>query len=335
MELASMNALQLKRASETDLVKSEMVSVPIPKLKPDHALVHVKYASIQPSDRLNAQGLFPSTTYPRIPGRDYSGTVVDISSNSEESKSWIGKNVYGSSGSSLGFDTDGTHAQYCLIPQNALVEIPTTMSLLQAATVGVPFTTAHLCLTKARVSENDVVLVLGANGAVGSAAAQMARAMGCKRVLTAVRRPVSNPDIVLVSDSPGISLSENISTLTSDKGIDVVIDTVGDMDLMSAAVEKLAFQGRYIWIAAPRGVVSRRLSFDVFQGYRKEITLLGCNSVARTLEDTAGYLRSVNTWIDRGLLKALPEETFGTVKLDEAIEDGYKKTAQKVVIDMS
>ncbi|KAJ5190443.1 uncharacterized protein N7498_009428 [Penicillium cinerascens] len=326
-----MKALRLTRVSTSSPPILAVSSLPIPQLKPGHALVRIRYASIQPSDRLNAQGLFPSTKFPLVPGRDYSGTVVDIADESQ--KSWIGKSVYGTSGSGLSFQVDGTHGEYCLVPQAALVEKPASLSFLQAANVGVPFTTAQMCLRRAQVKENDVVLVLGATGAVGSAAVQMARAMGCKRVLRAARRNDSSPNIILSASNPAATLVERIATLTDGKGVDVVIDTVGDLGLMSVAVEQLAAKGRYVWITAPRGDVSKKLSFDVFQAYRKELSLLGCNSVAPPVEDAAEYLRSMHDWIDQGLLEAQKESDYEVVKLGDAIEAGYRKTG-KVVIDM-
>ncbi|KAJ5168090.1 uncharacterized protein N7482_003684 [Penicillium canariense] len=326
-----MKALQLTRASANVPPELSMADLPIPQLTPGHALVRIHYASIQPSDRLNTQGLFPHTTFPRVPGRDYSGTVVDIVGDSMESQSWIGKMVYGTSGSSLGFDIDGTNAEYCLVPETALVEKPASLSSIQAATVGVPFTTAMICLQRAQVKADDVVLVLGANGAVGSAVTQMARAMGCRRVLTAARHGDPKPDVVLGSV---VSIETTLPALTDGKGVDVVIDTVGDLALMASAIAQLAVKGRYAWITAPRGEASKELTFNVFQAYRKEISLLGCNSVARTLEDTAGYLRSMNGWIEQGLLEAPNDAVFVTVKLDDAIDDGYGKSAPKVVIDM-
>lgn len=330
-----MKALQFTRLAANTTPTLTATTLPVPQVKPGHALVRIHYASIQPSDRLNAQGLFPFTQFPIIPGRDYSGTVIDIADESRESRSWIGKHVYGTSGSSLGFTIDGSHAQYCLIPQTALVEKPVSLSLIQAAAFGVPFTTAQICLRRAAsVKEDDTVLVLGATGAVGSAATQMARAMGCKRVLTAARRAESNPDVVLSSRDPGKALAERISALTDGKGVDVVIDTVGDLTLMSAAIEQLAPRGRLAWISAPRGDASKNLTFDVFRAYRKELSLLGCNSVASSIEETAGFLRSMNDWIDQGLLKAQDESDFEIVKLDDAAEVGYGRTG-KVVIDMA
>ncbi|KAJ5380041.1 uncharacterized protein N7496_002469 [Penicillium cataractarum] len=327
-----MKALQLTRPSTNAPPELKTADLPIPQLKPGYALVQVHHASIQPSDRLNAQGGFPDTTFPRIIGRDYSGTVIDIMNDNVDSKSWIGKHVYGTSGLNLGFNMDGTHAQYCLIPENALVEKPSQLSSIQAATVGVLFTTAMICLQRAQVKADDVILVLGSSGAVGSTAVQMAKAMGCKKVLTAARRGNPKPDVSLGADA---SIEETISTLTDGKGVDVVIDTVGDLTLMATLVEQLAPQGRYTWITAPRGDASKDLAFDVFKAYRKEISLVGCNSVARTIEQTAEYLRSMNGWIEEGLLKAQNEAQFEVVKIEDAIISGYGKPSQKAVIEMS
>ncbi|KAJ5569960.1 uncharacterized protein N7459_009390 [Penicillium hispanicum] len=330
-----MKGLQLSQTSTELPPKLQVTNLPVPQLQPGYALVQIRFASIQPSDRLNAQGGFPYTKFPRVPGRDYSGVVVDIADHSDEARSWIGKTVYGTSGLSLGFEVDGTHAQYCLIPQSALVEKPTVLSDFQAATVGVPFTTALLCIHRARVGANDVVLILGANGAVGSAAVQMAKAIGCKYVITAARHAASNPDVILSSDDPRTILGGGILALTNGKGVDVVIDTVGDLTLMSAAMEQLALNGRYAWITAPKGDVSKNLIFDVFQAYRKELSLLGCNSVTHSMEAMAEQLQSMHKWIEQGLLQAHKETDFATVKLEDAIEMGYGKTGQKVVIDMS
>ena len=206
--------------------------------------------------------------------------------------------------------------------------------MLQAATVGVPFTTALICLRKATVSPTDVVLVIGSTGAVGSTAVQIANAMGCKRVLTAARRVEAKPDIVLSGANPAEELVSKIGELTGGRGVDVVVDTVGDLALMGAAVEQLAQKGRYAWIAAPRGMASKRLSFDVFQAYRKELTLIGCNSVSPTIEDAAGLLGFLGEWVENGSLCAQNEGSFKRVNLKDSVEGGYRKAGEQVVIEM-
>ncbi|KAJ5217136.1 hypothetical protein N7468_010144 [Penicillium chermesinum] len=317
MSSSTMRALQLTRSTSNSPPLLRLTTLPIPPLKPGHALIRIEYTSIQPSDRLNAVCGFPDTTFPRVPGRDYSGVVVAISGSTRISEPaaewWVGKHVYGTSGSSLGFEADGPHAEYCVVPNEALVEKPDALSAVQAATVGNPFTTAFFCLQRGRAKEGDVVLVLGANGSVGAAAVQIGNLMGC-RVLTGMRREEEGPDVL---------------------GVDVIVDVVGDLELMAAGIEGLAEGGRYVWIAAPRGDVGKRVSFDIFQAYRRNLTLSGFNSGLSSVEAMAEALRSLGGWIAAGLLKAQDETAFKKVSLEEAIELGYEQTGKKVVIDLT
>ena len=106
----------------------------------------------------------PQAIWPRTPGRDYSGIVVDGPAD------LLGKEVWGSGGE-LGIDRDGTHARHLVIDASCVRAKPSTLSLREAGAVGVPFITASEGLREAGgVREGDIVLVLGGNGKVGQAA---------------------------------------------------------------------------------------------------------------------------------------------------------------------
>ena len=68
-------------------------------------LIEVKAAAVNPSDVKAATGLMPYAVFPRTPGRDYAGVVIDGPAE------WIGREVFGSSGD-LGIRRDGTHATH-------------------------------------------------------------------------------------------------------------------------------------------------------------------------------------------------------------------------------
>ncbi|KAK9366601.1 chaperonin 10-like protein [Lipomyces kononenkoae] len=323
MEQHSMKALRLVRPSPESPPTLSLETVPKPTVKPSHVLVKILATAIQPSDKMNAKGLFPMTTYPRIPGRDFSGVVVD---GPDE---LIGEPVYGSGGP-LGLTIDGGHAEYCLLPQEAIVRKPETLSYLQAASVGIPFTTAFLCIKRARATKHDVVLVLGATGAVGSAAVEIANAIGCRRVITASRRDTTD---VNVAKDPKL---DAVTRLTDGKGADVVIDTVGDIGLMKAALDVLAVKGRYAWIAAPRGGASTDITVDIFQTYRKEHELIGCNSLNYSLEDIKEIMRELLVWFENGKLKTIADEEFVLVSMDAAVEAyGKDPRGKRVLISVS
>ncbi len=156
-----MKALQIARQQVASTPTLSIVNCPIPTVKLGHALVKIYFSAVQPSDKLNAKGGFPKTTLPRIPGRDYAGEVVAVDHSSSSMTGWLGKKVCGTSNSELGFTFDGPHAEFCLIPEAMLVEKPRSLSLSQAATIGVPFTTALRCLTRARAGPGDIVLGAG------------------------------------------------------------------------------------------------------------------------------------------------------------------------------
>ncbi|KAB8239139.1 alcohol dehydrogenase [Aspergillus alliaceus] len=287
----AMKALLLTKEPEASAPTLSLTNLPIPLATPGYGLIKVHFSVIQPSDKYNSIGGFPKTTFPRIPGRDYSGTVIDI--------------AQGPSNAQLDQQNshDGSHAQYCLIPEAMLAEKPKTLSLLQAATIGVPFTTAIRYLRRARIRTDDVVLVLGATGAVASAAVQVAKAMGCQHVLTASREESDKPDIWI--------------------GGDVMAEVQKQGPFLTEG--KVGRGGRYAWIASPRGGSSTRLDLNIFRAYRKEIGL-----------DTAEEMQTLTRWFDSGVISPGDESIFDIVGLDDAVERGYKAElgAKQVVIAM-
>jgi NADPH:quinone reductase-like Zn-dependent oxidoreductase len=80
-----------------------LVELPEPVADSVTAIVKVAAASITPSDVKNVEGKIEHTTLPRVPGRDYAGTVV------AGPNEWIGAEVWGTGGE-IGYSIDGSHA---------------------------------------------------------------------------------------------------------------------------------------------------------------------------------------------------------------------------------
>jgi NADPH2:quinone reductase len=221
-------------ASQARKTALKFDSHPDPELGPNQLLVKVAASPIQPSDLMNTQGNFPSTTFPRVPGRDFAGVVVQPTSSA-----WHGKSVYGTSGPLLGFTCDGAHAEFVAVPDNAVAEVPQGMDLKQASVLGVPWTTAHVALTRAAAKKGETVLVFGAGGAVGGAVVQLAKSslFGCS-VLTAGRGGKYEVD---TTKHPDLSVAKE---LTNGRGPDVVVDTTGDLGLIKASLHQMNRRGR-------------------------------------------------------------------------------------------
>ncbi|EHK22736.1 uncharacterized protein TRIVIDRAFT_29667 [Trichoderma virens Gv29-8] len=318
-----MKALQLLRQTASEAPRLVFTEVPKPALVPNHVLVKVHASAIHPSDVGNASGLFSYTQYPRVVGRDYAGVVE------EGPRELVGQEVYGTSGHAYAFTKDGFQAEYCLVHEDDIALKPKNVSFVEAATLGVPFTTASQMVERAAITESDTVLVIGANGAVGSSAVQLIQNIGA-RIIKATR---DDGGEVNTDKDPELKA---VDALTEGKGVDVVLDTVGSPALTVNSLKKLAKNGRLAFISAPKAG-ARDISFDMRDFYRADLSLLGCNSLNPSAKDMARRLSALKEHFESGKLKS--DSKWISVPIDQAVE-AYDKllkrtTNEKYVVVMA
>src|SRR6202050_2739473 len=165
MAINLMKSLRFSEFGPPSVLRIEEILIPQPGA--GEALVQVKAAAINPSDIGNVAGHFKNTTLPRTPGRDFAGIAV-------KGMHHEGAEVWGSSGA-LGITRDGSHAEYVVVPAEALSLKPKSLSMAQAAAIGVAYITAWASVVSAaQIQPGETILVIGAAGAVGQAATQIA-----------------------------------------------------------------------------------------------------------------------------------------------------------------
>jgi NADPH2:quinone reductase len=273
-------------------------------------VVEVKAAGVNPSDVKAATGLMPYAVFPRTPGRDFAGVVVDGPGE------WIGREVFGSSGD-LGIRRDGTHATRLVVEAAALVEKPASISMEEAAGIGVPFVTAIEGFRRAGPpAPQDTVLIMGLNGKVGQAAAQLAswrgaRVMGVVRKDEAYEGHANAP--VEVINSAATDVAARVRELTGGKGANIVFNTVGD-PYFQAAHKALAPAGRQILIAAVHPVVE----FNILEFYRGRHTYVGIDTLAFSSAASAELLREALPGFAGGHLKPYPISPNAIYSLSDA-----------------
>jgi NADPH:quinone reductase-like Zn-dependent oxidoreductase len=273
-------------------------------------LIELKAAAVNPSDVKAATGLMPYAVFPRTPGRDFAGVVID------GPRDQIGRNVFGSSGD-LGIRRDGTHATHLVVEAEALVEKPASISWEEAAGIGVPFVTATEGLRRAGMPmPGDVVLVMGINGKVGQAAAQIAswrgaRVIGVARKAEPYAGHASAP--VEMIDASAVDVATRVRELTHGKGANIVFNTVGD-PYFQAAHKSLALRGRQILIAA----VDRIVQFNILEFYRGQHTYVGVDTLAFSSVATGEVLRELGSGFAGGFLKPYPINRNAIYSLAEA-----------------
>jgi NADPH2:quinone reductase len=277
---------------------------------PDEVVVEVRAAGVNPSDVKAATGLMPYAVFPRTPGRDFAGVVVDGPGE------WIGREVLGSSGD-LGIRRDGSHATHLIVEPAALVEKPASISMDEAAGIGVPFVTAIEGFLRAGMpAAGDTVLIMGLNGKVGQAAAQLATWHGAS-VIGVVRKDegyeghASGP--VEVINSSTADVATRVRELTQGKGADIVFNTVGD-PYFQAAHKSLAPAGRQILIAAVHPVVE----FNILEFYRGRHTYVGIDTLAFSSAASAALLREALPGFASGHLRPYPISSEAIYPLAEA-----------------
>jgi NADPH:quinone reductase-like Zn-dependent oxidoreductase len=276
----------------------------------NEVLIEVKAAAVNPSDVKAATGLMPYALFPRTPGRDYAGVVIDGPSGT------IGREVFGSSGD-LGIRRDGTHATHLAVELEAVVDKPTSISWEEAAGIGVPFVTAMEGFRRAGVPEPDeTVLVMGVNGKVGQAAVQIASWHGA-RVVGVVRKAEAyqghaNAKVEVI-DASSMDVAARVRELTSGHGADIVFNTVGD-PYFQAANDSLALRGRQILIAA----VNRIVQFDILKFYRGQHSYVGVDTLALSSIATGDVLRELGPGFATGHLKPFPINPAAIYSLEDA-----------------
>lgn len=309
----AMRAVRLAAKAETiEKVAPAVEPMALARRSADDALVEVRAAAVNPSDAKAAIGMMPYAVFPRTPGRDFAGLVI------EGPADLVGREVFGSSGD-LGIRRDGTHASHLVVEASALVEKPANITLAEAAGIGVPFVTAQEGFRRAGMPRTgDTVLVLGLNGKVGQAATQIATWLGA-RVIGVVRKDEgyaghASAEVTVINAGTE-DVAARVRELTGGKGADIVYNTVGE-PYHEAGTRSLAVTGRMILIAS----VKQPVPFDIFAFYRGRHTYVGIDTLALSSTATADVLRDLVAGFASGALKPFPIEQRAIYPLEKARE---------------
>lgn len=303
-------ALRLhEKAASPEALDPQIVDISRPEAPAGHAVVEVLAAAVNPSDVKAALGFMPHAVWPRTPGRDFAGRVVAGPSE------WLGVEVWGTGGD-LGVTRDGSHARYLVLPVEALSRKPASVSLAAAGTVGVPFVTANEGLRRAGLAAGRTVLVLGVNGKVGQAAAQLATragatVIGVDRGATRYAGHASAPVPVLDGTRPDLAAA--LLEATGGRGADIAYNTVGS-PYFAAALEALAVGGTQVLIST----IERSVPFDILAFYRRNLQMLGVDSLKLSVTQCAATLNGLLPGFDDGSLRAFDVEETTLLPLDEA-----------------
>jgi NADPH:quinone reductase-like Zn-dependent oxidoreductase len=195
----------------------------------DEIVVRVAASSINPMDWKLRSGVMKMVTgskFPRGMGTDFSGVVEAVGSAVSAFKK--GDHVLGTTS----MKASGSFAPMLVTSQNLVVKKPKTLSFVEAASLPIAGVTAWLALTqKAHIARGQKILINGASGGVGLAAAEIARVVGAEVTGRAGPRSISQAKTL------GIDLALDYTKpppRSLNNGFDVIFDCNGTLSRRDA-----------------------------------------------------------------------------------------------------
>jgi NADPH:quinone reductase len=293
-----------------------------PSPEADQVLVEVAAAGLNRADLLQVRGghSAPAGWPADVPGLEFAGTVAATGSGVTAFSE--GERVFGIVGG-------GGHATHLITPQNLCAQVPEGLDLVTAGGVPEAFITAHDALvTQGGLRPGERVLIHGVGSGVGTAAVQVARALGASTVGTS-----RTPDKLERARELGLDSGVLASDAMVDEigEVDVVIDLIGG-DYLTTDVEACRLRGRIVIVGLLAGP---QATLNLGALLSKRLTLRGTRLRARPDHEkilaTRAFEREIAPLLGSGALEVVRDKTF---KLDEApaayehmaSNEGYGKT---------
>jgi len=334
-----MRAVVIREHGDLDVLRFEDVPEPAPRA--DEVLVRVRASGVNNLDTWVRRGV-PGHTFPLpiVPGSDASGVVESVGAAVAHVKP--GDAVILAPGVScglcraclsgedhlcrwfgiLGESRDGTCAELVAVPARNVLPKPESLSFEQAASFALVFLTAwHMLVARARVRPGEWVLVRAAGSGVSTAAIQIAKLHGASVIAEArsaekvARAAALGADFTVESASQ--DAFQEVRRLTGKRGVDVVVDHVGEATWESS-IRCLARAGRLVLCGATTGADART---NLRMLFFKNLSLLGSTMGSQ------GELREIVEHVAAGRLKPVVH----TVLPLSRVADAHRLLAERSV----
>lgn len=215
--------------------------------------IAVHAAGVSYADVLVAEGKYQlRPELPFVPGSEVSGVIEAVGEGVDIGR--IGERVCASAfGSAFG--------DVAVTASRLAVAIPDDMPFDQAAVFRVSYATAYYALVqRAALKAGETVLVLGAGGAVGYAATEIAVALGAHVIGSASseekRALAVRGGAAAVVDARSAVWRDDVKAANGGRPVDVVIDPLGG-DATEPAFRSLGWNGRHLVIGFAGGAIPK------------------------------------------------------------------------------
>ncbi len=311
--------------------KIEVKEVPMPEVKPGEALLKIKHVGICGADVSSYTGNQPFTTYPRIPGHEFSAEIVEVPDNDLGLKKGmiVTANPYFNCGTcysckrgfvncctdnqTMGVQRDGAFCEYVAMPIERIYD-GFGLSTKELALIE-PFTISRHAVSRTRIMPEDKVLVIGA-GPIGLFALICANLTGAKVYVADILEKRLNVATEYgaagVINTSKTKLKEFTESITDRNGFDVVIEACGLSQTFLDSIENVCFAGKIILI----GNGKKDTTFNHSIILKKELNIFGSrNSYKMDFVDLINIVKKGNIDLMKMISNIYPIE-----KADEAFK---------------
>ena len=320
-----------------EIAVTETTKPEISDLAPGEALLKVLYGGICGADVASYTGNQPFTTYPRIPGHEFSAQIVYIPQNDKGLKEGdiVTANPYFNCGKcyscqrgfvncctdnqTMGVQRDGAFREYIKMPVERIY--PGKGLSAQELALVEPFTISWHALHRTKINAGDKVLVVGA-GPIGLFALIAAKAQGAvvyvADILDGRLEKAKHFGADGVINSKTSDIKEEAMKITGGNGFDTCVEACGQSVTFLSCIDCVAFAGNIILI----GNGKKETTFLHSILLKKELNVFGSrNSYSRDFEAVIDYISSAKAGGDgKANVLDMVSATYPISKADEAFK---------------
>ena len=303
--------------------------LPTPEPAAGQVRIAIRAASLNFPDILIVQNKYQmKPPLPFVPGSEYAGVIDAIGEGVVHLKPGDAVAAFGGTG---GF---ATHA---IAPAALVMPLPSGFAFDDASAFILTYaTTHHALLDRAALKAGETVLVLGAAGGVGTAAIQIAKAVGARVIAAASSDEKCAFCTQLGADATinysSANIRDEIKTLTGGKGPDVVYDPVGG-DIAEPVFRSIAWRGRYLVVGfAQGGIPALPWNLALLKG-ASIVGVFWGEFARREPKANAKALAELAQWYAEGKVKPVIDQRLPMGELKQAFERmGSRKVHGKLVM---
>lgn len=299
--------------------KGQMLLADWPKPSPGQGelLVKVAAAGVNRADILQKEGKYPppAGASPLL-GLEVAGTVAAVGA---DISNWqVGDRV-------MGLLPGGGYAQFALLHSELAMPVPENLSFAEAAALPEVFLTAWQALVwLAKLQKGETVLIHAGASGVGTAAIQVAKAMGAQVWVTASAAKHAACQALgasLAIDYKATDFAEVIQEKTAGRGVNVIVDFIGAA-YWQQNLQSLAMDGRLVMLAFLGGAKTETSLAPLLQ---KRLSVYGSTLRSRSLPYQAALCKDLAAFLlprlKSGVLKPVIHKVYDWQQAEEAHRD--------------